>query len=145
MEKLYFEDVHRAASGYPYIDPDSVNLSYVVHFHDEIELVCVRSGETTVITENGSFPAGKDTVCLFMPGELHGFVSQGENKLFVLKAQVPAAPEEEKNVNLSKIRLHKNIFAPQDTAHQKLLFLSMRSKENTACVRLDLNMPSGHG
>ena len=74
MENIYFEDKHKAQKAYPYIEPDNVNLSYVVHVHDELEIAFVRSGETTVIGENFMKRALSGDICVFMPGELHGFV-----------------------------------------------------------------------
>lgn len=122
MEKLYFEDVHRAENGYPYIEPDTKNLSYVVHFHDEVELNYVRRGEMTAVCENGSFQAATGDICLFMPGELHGFVSQGKNSIFVMKAQIFSAFGQPTFTDLSNIRLKKNVISPEDEPYQKLLF-----------------------
>lgn len=122
MENLYFEDVHRAGKGYPYIEPKTANLSYVVHFHDEVEICCVRRGETTVVCETGSIYAGQGDICLFMPGELHGFVSRGENSIFVMKAEPVRAQGQAEYTDLFKIRLKKNVITPKDRAYQKLLF-----------------------
>ena len=121
MENAYFEEVHRAEKGYPYINPDTGNLSYVVHFHDEAEIDCVREGETVVVSETGSFEAKQGDICLFMPGELHGFVSRGENNIFVMKAVVTGAEGQEGFLDLSKIRLLKNVITKRDAVYQKLL------------------------
>ena len=129
MENLYFEDVHRAEKGYPYIEPDTANLSYVVHFHDEAEFDCVRRGETVVVCENGSFEAKTGDICLFMPGELHGFVSREENSLFVMKAELPNARGKKEFTHLSGIRLKRNIITPKDAVYQKLLFFINRIQE----------------
>ncbi len=132
MENVYFEDVHRAEKGYPYIEPDTVNLSYVVHFHDEVEVGCVREGETVVVCESGSFEAKQGDICLFMPGELHGFVSHGENNIFVMKTAVTEAEGQDSFLDLSKIRLLKNIITKQDAVYQKLLsYIHQIQQEHT--------------
>ena len=121
MENVYFEDIHKAQKAYPYIEPDNVNLSYVVHVHDELEIAFVRSGETTVIGENFMKRALSGDICVFMPGELHGFVSKADNRIFIMKAKIAESDSSHGFTSLSSVRLNKNIITAKDAVYVKLL------------------------
>ena len=116
MENIYFEDIHKAQKAYPYIEPDNFNLSYVVHVHDELEIAFVRSGETTVIGENFMKRALSGDICVFMPGELHGFVSKADNRIFIMKAKIAESDSSHGFTSLSSVRLNKNIITAKDAA-----------------------------
>ena len=60
MKDFYFEDIHRASEQYPYLDFSMQNIHYVAHFHEEIELVYVYSGEVEICAEENEWIASKD-------------------------------------------------------------------------------------
>lgn len=85
MQDIFFENIHTAMVNYPYMDFDSRNINYFSHFHEEIEIIEVISGEVVVTCENETFSAHTGDICIFMPGELHSFSSPKENKMYILK------------------------------------------------------------
>lgn len=140
MENIYFEDIHKAQKAYPYIEPDNFNLSYVVHVHDELEIAFVRSGETTVIGENFMKRALSGDICVFMPGELHGFVSKADNRIFIMKAKIAESDSSHGFTSLSSVRLNKNIITAKDAVYVKLLSAIENIQKEHEQKTLDLSM-----
>lgn len=85
MSEIFFEKVNQARMNYPYMDFDRQRLNYFSHFHEEIEIVTVISGEVSVVCENEKFCASAGDICIFMPGEIHSFSSFEENHTYVIK------------------------------------------------------------
>ena len=85
MQDIFFENFHTAMVNYPYMDFNSRNINYLSHFHEEIEIIEVVSGEVVILCESKTFYASAGDICIFMPGEVHGFSSVKENHLYILK------------------------------------------------------------
>ena len=102
MERIYFEDIHCAADFYPYLDFTMENINYIAHFHEEIEVIYVITGELTVNTENQELRLAKGDICFFMPGEIHSFQSSEENHIYIIK-YLPHSPNE--NINFAQRRV----------------------------------------
>lgn len=107
MKKAFFETVHSASADFPYFDSDMQNIEYLSHFHREIEIVLVKSGKVDIICENGTFAAGVGDICVFLPGEIHSFLSTSPNHLYIIKLHSGNSAEK---IDFSAIRLAQNLF-----------------------------------
>lgn len=85
MSVFYHETDHTAGADYPYIQCHSRNLIYRPHFHHDIELAMVVSGRAQVLCDGREILLGEGDVCIFMPGEIHSFVSASDNLIHILK------------------------------------------------------------
>lgn len=107
MKKAFFETVHSASSDFPYFDSNMQNIEYLSHFHREIEIVLVKSGKVDIICENKAFSASAGDICIFLPGEIHSFVSSAPNHLYIIKISSGNSVEK---IDFSAIRLSHNLF-----------------------------------
>lgn len=55
MQDIFFENFHTAMVNYPYMDFNSRNINYLSHFHEEIEIIEVVSGEVVILCESKIF------------------------------------------------------------------------------------------
>lgn len=85
MKRVFFESKNSATRDFPYFSDHTYNINYLSHFHREIELVLVRSGSVDIVCENRRFTVGRNDICVFMPGEIHSFISTEPNHLYILK------------------------------------------------------------
>lgn len=90
MPDVYFEEINKASRDFPYIDLCSVNLNYISHFHEEIELVFISSGETKITVDGNETSLIANDVFIIMPGEIHNFNSISANTLYIMKFYAPA-------------------------------------------------------
>ena len=89
MSDVYFEEINKASRDFPYIDLCSVNINYISHFHEEIELAFVSSGETKITVDGRETLLIADDIFIIMPGEIHSFHSLSANKLYIIKFYAP--------------------------------------------------------
>ena len=87
---VYFEEIHKASRDYPYIDLFSLDINYISHFHEEIELVFVLSGQTKITVDGNESELLPDDIFIVMPGEIHSFNSAVPNRLYIMKFYPPA-------------------------------------------------------
>ncbi len=118
MQDIYFEDIHKAAGHYPYLDFEMHNINYIAHFHEEIELVYVVSGTVSVTTESGTQVLHANDICFFMPGEIHSFVSNEANQLYIFKLFAKNYVEP---LDFTLIRLTENVVRMDSPLHNALL------------------------
>ena len=85
MKSVFFETKNTATRDVPYFSDHTHNINYLSHFHREIELCWVRSGSVDIVCENQRFTLNQDDICVFMPGEIHSFLSPLQNHLYILK------------------------------------------------------------
>lgn len=90
MAKVYFEEIHKAAPDYPYIDRSMSDINYIAHYHEDLELAYVTSGETSAVVDGTEIRLCRGDICLIMPGEIHSFSSEAPNELYIMKFSVPA-------------------------------------------------------
>ncbi len=85
MQMEYLERVNKAFPDYPYIDLKKTNFSYGAHYHEEIEVIYMISGHTTLTLDSVSHTLYAGDIFLVMPGEIHSFFSDTANDLYVMK------------------------------------------------------------
>lgn len=118
MKKAFFETVHGASPDFPYFDSNMRNIEYLSHFHKEIEIVFVKDGKVDIICENKAFTAHTGDICVFMPGEIHSFLSSDPNHLYIIKIHSNNSVEK---VDFSAIRLTHNLLPAGTEPNQTLL------------------------
>ena len=89
MKNAFFEDVRQAQPFAPFINPESRNLTYIPHYHTEIEIVRVMSGTTAVTKNNMPYLLSAGDIFIAFPYEVHDFTSGEESLLQVMKLYVP--------------------------------------------------------
>ena len=110
MQDIFFENFHTAMVNYPYMDFNSRNINYLSHFHEEIEIIEVVSGEVVILCESKTFYASAGDICIFMPGEVHGFSSVKDNHLYILKINCKQSVEsiDFKSLRISPVVIKSN-------------------------------------
>lgn len=84
MNELYYEEIHKANRDYPYIQLQNINFSYVAHYHKEIEVIYIVSGEATLnINGSNTYLSEKD-IYIVMPGEIHSILGTN-NVIYIMK------------------------------------------------------------
>lgn len=101
MPKTFFEQTNSATVDNPFIDAERQNLSFVSHYHKEIELIPVISGEVTVFCSFGTVKARQGDIAILMPGEIHSFSPELDNTVHVIKLYCKNAAD---GTDLSKYR-----------------------------------------
>jgi len=105
MSEALFEKINNPKDDYPFIETMSRNLNYISHYHEAIEIICVKSGTISVFSGAKEILLKKDDICFFMPGEIHGFKSTESNHLYVIKLDINSYVEK---IDLGKIHLTEN-------------------------------------
>ena len=81
------------------------NISYFPHSHKGIEIIYIVSGDTSVTSEDECYTLRKGDIAVFMPGQIHSFVSAGENEAVIISANSPEITE---NLAFFAYRIAKN-------------------------------------
>ncbi len=113
MTDRLLEKWNTAARDYPFVDCNSTISQYFPHFHDEIEIMVVISGELSLTTtENGAQTAGAGDICIFMPQQIHSFSSlSGNNHMYILKLHSRNSNEK---INFNLIRFENSLLKKDD-------------------------------
>lgn len=118
MADFLFEKAHKPHGSFPYIEFTNPNLTYISHYHEEIEIAYVEHGKISGYTASKEIPLSKGDICIFMPGEIHNFISTEENNIYIFKIRTLTHIE---NINFDKIRLSNNKITPHDNYYNDLL------------------------
>ena len=111
MSELFFEKINKASRDYPYLDFERENLTYVFHFHEEIEIIKVLSGIINVICDNRKITAEEGDICFFLPGEIHSFHSN-ESLSSVIKLNCKNLIE---NIDFHSLKATDNLLKKEDS------------------------------
>lgn len=117
MADFLFEKDHKPQGSFPYIEFSNKNLTYISHYHEEIEIAYVESGKISAYSASSEISLFEGDICIFMPGEIHSFVSTSENNMYIFKIKALTHIE---NINFEKIRLVNNKITPKDNCYNTL-------------------------
>ncbi len=120
MSEALLEKVNNPTGSYPYICAMSRNLNFISHYHESIEIIYVKSGTISAFCGAKEVVLKKGDVCIFMPGEIHGFQSAEANHLYVIKLDICSYTEE---IDLDKLRLADNRIKEGDNAYPMIAAL----------------------
>ncbi len=85
MENAFYEDINTATHDFPHMEFDKYNLTYLSHFHNEIEIAYLAEGRSSVFCDNKKIDAEKGDLFIFMPGQIHSFLSTEPNRYYIFK------------------------------------------------------------
>ena len=108
---MYHEVINHATRQYPFLI-EHIDVKYIPHFHEEIEIVYVIDGNLHVSIENNSFILKKGEICVITPGLIHNLYSYNSNKIFVMKLF--------NIIDLSNIQLINNVVSPRSKNYELL-------------------------
>ena len=111
MSEILCEKINNPTSDYPFIETMSLNLNYISHYHEAMEIIYVKSGIVSAFSGGKEIVLKKDDICFFMPGEIHGFQSTESNHLYVIKLNINSYAEK---IDLGKIHLNTNKINAED-------------------------------
>ena len=117
MEHILFEKTDPQKAGIPFISTGNRNLSFIAHYHKEIEIVYVESGSITVFSGMGEREVTEGNFCILMPYEIHGFKTITPNRLCLAKINPETYMEK---TECEKMRISSPVITPDMKIHQKL-------------------------
>ena len=117
MNGSFLEKFHSAAPDFPYFDGNMKNIHYFSHFHHEAEFAKVVKGSVEVCCGSDVFTAGAGDICIFMPGEIHSFVSVGDSELYIMKINCKNSVEKQ---DFSSLRIYPNVIKREDALNIKI-------------------------
>lgn len=130
MNSQLLETWNTASKDYPFVDTESRIMKYFPHFHDEIEIMVIISGELSFTTsENGVQTAHVGDICIFMPQQIHSFSSlSNNNHMYILKLHSRNSKEK---INFNLIRF-ENSLLKKDAPFNAVLrnYIDMLCAEN---------------
>jgi len=113
MNTQLLETWNTASKDYPFVDTESRIMKYFPHFHDEIEIMVIISGELNFTTaENGVQTAHVGDMCIFMPQQIHSFSSLANvNHMYILKLHSRNSKEK---INFNLLRFENSLLKKGD-------------------------------
>jgi len=118
LADFLFEKDHKPHGSFPYIQFSNKNLTYISHYHEEIEIAYVSEGKICGYAASREIPLSKGDICIFMPGEIHNFISAEDNNIYIFKIRTRTYIE---NINFEKIRLSNNKITCRDNCYKDIL------------------------
>ncbi len=117
MDFILFEKTSPEKAGFPFISVNNRNLSFISHYHKEIEIIYVSEGSITLFSGKREFILSEGEFCIFMPYEIHGFRTVTPNRLCLAKI----SPETyEENLCYEKLYLDSPILSPDKKGYFEL-------------------------
>ncbi len=105
MDYILFEKTSPEKSDFPFISIGNKNLSFISHYHKEIEIIYVVSGSITVFSGSREIILNENEFGIFMPFEIHGFRTVVPNTLMLMKINPDNSVEQ---FDFQNIRLKSN-------------------------------------
>lgn len=119
---MYKELINNATINYPFLIKH-LNVKYIPHFHEEIELVYVIDGDLQFTLGNNVYTIKKGDICIILPNLIHNLFTHNFSKTFVTKIYPTA--------DLNNIRLEKNIISANEPFYDEIKgFLLNMMEEN---------------
>lgn len=106
MDYILFEKTAPDKADFPFISIGAKNLSFISHYHKEIEIIYVQSGSITLFSGKREIVLSEGEFCLFMPYEIHGFRTVVPNTLMLMKINPDTSVEQ---FDFQNIRLKDNL------------------------------------
>ena len=101
MKNAFYENINTATYDYPHMEFNKENLTYLSHFHNEIELIYFYEGSISVFCDNKKTEGKAGDIFIFMPGQIHSFISTEPNKYHLWKLR---CENEMDGTDFSKLR-----------------------------------------
>lgn len=133
--EILLERVNQATGGYPFLEWNARNLSYIPHLHEEMEVIYAAQGPVTVTAGLCTQQLEEGELYVFMPFEIHDVATQPGSVAYILKLP----PHRElPEVDFAAVRLGQSRFSPGDPQYGPL-------KEQVLSIRReDLEREEGY-
>lgn len=105
MDYILFEKTDTDKPDFPIISIGNKNLSFISHYHKEIEIIYTQSGSITLFSGKREIVLSEGEFCIFMPYEIHSFRTVVPNTLMLMKINPHTSVEK---FNFQNIRLKDN-------------------------------------
>ena len=135
MEKLFFERFNQAAPDFPYLAANARTINSLPHFHTELELLYLEHGELEVISLGTTYHIQSGDLCVFMPGQIHGYHASDICREYVIKID---ASNSEDHIDLAAMRSDSPILHGDETLNHVL------RDQLVKAVRLAQEKPAGY-
>lgn len=109
---MFKELINTATRTQPFLI-EHIDVKYIPHFHEELELVYVLDGELQVTLGSITYTAKKGDICIILPNCIHNLFTNNSSKTFVTKIY-PIA-------EINTIRLATSIYAADSPIYEELL------------------------
>ncbi len=80
-----YETVHKASVQYPYLSIENHQANFVLHFHEELEVLYLMEGSITVQIAQREQELLPGDICLILPGTLHTLKPVRHNRICIMK------------------------------------------------------------
>ncbi len=117
MSGAMYETDNKSIGSFPSINLESENLTYISHYHEEMEVIYIKCGVTSAYSGSNEIVLQKGDICIFMPGEIHSFQSTEYNCIDILKLKTDTFYEE---IDFWKMRLKNNRISCDHSCYQVL-------------------------
>ncbi len=82
MDYILFEKTSSDKADFPFISIGAKNLSFISHYHKEIEIIYAQSGSITLFSGKREIVLSEGEFAIFMPYEIHGFKIRSDGKAY---------------------------------------------------------------
>ena len=120
MENAFYENINKASYDYPHMEFYKENLTYLSHFHNEIELIYFFEGATSIFCDNKKIEGSAGDIFIFMPGQIHSFISTEPNKYHLWKLR---CENETDGTDFSRLRTACMPINRDEELYKKLLII----------------------
>ncbi len=119
MTNQLLETWNMASKDFPFIDTESRIIKYFPHFHDEIEILVIISGELNfTTTEYGVKTAEAGDICIFMPQQIHSLsFTTSNNHMYIFKLHSGNSREK---LNFNLLRFENSMLKKDDPFNKVL-------------------------
>lgn len=117
MDSAFFEKHHKPTGSFPYVEFSNENLSCLSHYHEEIEIAYVDKGEARAYCERTEISLKSGDICVFMPGEIHGFCKGCENNIYIIKIKADSYVEK---VSFDTLKPVRNKISAKDENYDEI-------------------------
>ncbi len=114
MENILFEKEHKPKGSFPYIEFQNENLDFITHYHEEIEIAYIEKGHITAFCGPLKLALSQGDICIFMPGEVHNFITTEKNNVYIIKINPSSYIE---NIKFDTLRLFSNKLSPDSDSY----------------------------
>ncbi len=142
MDTYFYEDFHRARLDFPYVDTDMHDIDYCTHYHEEMEIVYVVSGEVALTVDGTVHSVEKEEIALVFPYQIHSLTTPEKSHIYIIKI-LPS------QLDFSRLYLENPVVSKSNPSYGKLkelmfsMFAELKGDEKDIVRPLALRTATG--
>lgn len=86
---FFYEEIHRAKNGTPYVDTEMTDVDYRAHYHEEVELIYIPEGTAEVTVENTCTLIHTGDIAIILPYRIHSLRNISCSRLYISSCFAP--------------------------------------------------------